>query len=157
MNARHTCKWMIHLGRKYGYRQVYTFRKTFSTYCFKDHVEIEELRRLQENVKEPVDKQIIELHRPARNKYNGTYLGINHPTAWIKYDGYEKLITKECFNKDVSDEQIYILLILVTQELIMRNVNMRKYGIDKRHKKARVVTLFYFLRIAQEAKKRGIW
>lgn len=157
MNARHTCKWMIHLGRKYGYRQVYTFRRTFSTYSFKDHIELEELKRLQQNKKEPVDKQIIELHRPARKKYNGIYLGINHPIAWIKHNGHENIITKEYFSKNLSDEQIYVLLILVTQELITRSVNMRKYGKDGKHKKARVITLFYFLRIAQEAKKRGIW
>jgi hypothetical protein len=136
---------------------MYTFRRTFSTYSFKDHIELEELRRLQQDVKEPVDKQIIEVHRPARNKQNGIYLGINHPTAWIKSDGYEIMITKENFNKYVSDEQIYVLLILVTQELIIRSINMRKYGRDEKHQKARVVTLFYFLRIAQEAKKRGIW
>ena len=153
---RNTCKWTLHLTKKYGYNNVIKTNVNVSALGPKDHIDIYEHDFYVE--KKKFDVQIIEVHKPASKKYNKYHLGINHPTTCINYRHKIVLVTKDQFDDFKYDETlIETFLLLTLQELIVRKQNLSKFGSNKGHIKAYIYTLMKFLAIVKVAKQKGMW
>lgn len=160
MSIGNTLRWLSNFSKRYGHKNVFQIKRHYSAYNPSDHIELFELSRHRNNAVNCVNVQTIEIHRPSRKIYKGMHLGINHPTAWIKENDREYIITKESFNhhsEDISNELLFVFIILTYQELVIRNKNMKKYKPNKSHSKAYTYTFFRFYEMIKIAKERSLW